>query len=70
MVKIAGIITAAAGTYILFIMGHNYGSCQNILVQAVNQQTCQRAAGYHDFGIIVIIAGAVMFAFAMILGDR
>jgi len=68
--KIAGVVTAAAGAYILLIMGHNYGTCQNTLVQAANQQTCQQASGYHEYGIIVIIAGAVITALAVILGDR
>lgn len=58
----AGILVAIVGVVVLVYLGRNYPACQNILVQAANQQACQNASLFHWGGIGGLIIGAAMVA--------
>ncbi len=70
--KIVGPVVVAAGAVITFVIGHNYGACQSAWVQAVssNQAPCQTASTAHLLGIIVMIAGVLLFVLALVTADR
>lgn len=70
--KIIGPVVAAAGAILTFMIGHNYGACQSIWVQAVssNQAACQEASTAHLLGIIAMIAGALLFVLGLVTPDR
>ncbi len=65
-----GAAVAILGLFSLVSLGSNYGACQNVLVQAVNQAGCQHAALFHWAGIALLIAGAVVLGGGLIARRR
>jgi hypothetical protein len=69
-IRVLGILIAALGAFLIWVLGESYGPCQSMVTAALNQQACVAANSYHFWGIVLLIFGIVVVILTMIGDSR